>query len=115
MGPWFVYSPTGTVQRQTNPVLAAGLIAAGWKGFPTEAAADAYAHDQSTAHHVDDARHDIAAAPETVAGFLSKINDRGTWIRLAEGMVGLLLILVSVAKLAEGTAIGTAIKKVPFI
>jgi hypothetical protein len=43
------------------------------------------------------------------------LSSRGTWIRLAEGVIGGALILVAVAELGKGTAIGSAVKKVPFI
>lgn len=45
----------------------------------------------------------------------SVLSSRGTWVRLAEGVLGVALILVAVAELGKGTAVGNAVKKVPFI
>lgn len=53
------------------------------------------------------------------AQWLNKLGNlftsRGTWVRVAEGVLGLALVLVAVAELGKGTAIGNAVKKVPFI
>jgi len=43
------------------------------------------------------------------------LSSRGTWIRLAEGVLGIALLLVAVAELGKGTAVGNIVKKVPFI
>jgi hypothetical protein len=56
-----------------------------------------------------------AAAATTTLGWLKSLFTRANAIRLAEGVLGLALVLVAVAKLGEGTAIGSAAKKVPFI
>jgi hypothetical protein len=50
----------------------------------------------------------------TVA-FLNDLTKRQTLQRLAEGALGVALIIVGVAKLADGTAIGSTLKKVPFV
>ena len=57
----------------------------------------------------------IAAGATSTLGFLQNLFTRGNAIRLAEGVLGLVLILVAVAELGKGTAIGSAVKKVPFI
>jgi hypothetical protein len=51
----------------------------------------------------------------TPLGFVKGLFTRQNAIRLAEGVLGLALILVAVAKLGEGTAAGKAAKAVPFI
>lgn len=43
------------------------------------------------------------------------ISSRGFWVRVAEGVLGLALVLVAVAELGKGTAMGNTVKKVPFI
>jgi hypothetical protein len=48
------------------------------------------------------------SALDSVPKFLAFLGQRQTWIRIAEGTLGLLLILVSVAKLAEGSSVGKA-------
>lgn len=51
----------------------------------------------------------------TSLGFLQGLFTRANTIRLAEGILGVALILVAVAELGKGTAIGNAVKKVPFV
>src|SRR5271165_2252776 len=55
------------------------------------------------------------ATPGSLLGNLGIPTGRGIVLRLAEGALGVLLILVGVAKLAEGSPIASAIKKVPFL
>jgi len=55
-----------------------------------------------------------AAAPD-VASILKGLTARQLWVRVAEGVLGLALLLVAVAELGKGTAIGKAAKVVPFI
>jgi hypothetical protein len=43
------------------------------------------------------------------------LSSRGTWVRLAEGVLGIALVLVAVAELGKGTGVGNMVKKVPFI
>jgi hypothetical protein len=53
---------------------------------------------------------------ESALGKLAQaLGNRNTWLRVAEGVLGIALILVGVSKLAEGTPIASAIKKVPLI
>jgi hypothetical protein len=56
-----------------------------------------------------------AAAAQTTLGFIKSLFTRANAIRLAEGILGGLLILVAVAELGKGTPVGNAVKKVPFI
>jgi hypothetical protein len=51
----------------------------------------------------------------SVVKFLGMLTERGTLQRLAEGFLGILLIVVGVAKIAEGTPLGNTLKKVPFV
>lgn len=48
-------------------------------------------------------------------GFLKALFTRQNAIRLAEGILGVALILVAVAELGKGTPVGNLAKKVPFI
>ena len=57
----------------------------------------------------------VASKATTVLGFLQSLFTRANAIRLAEGILGGLLVLVAVAELAKGTPVGNAVKKVPFI
>jgi hypothetical protein len=56
-----------------------------------------------------------AQAAPSITSFLQGLTSRQLWIRLAEGVLGVALILVAVAELGKGTAIGKAAKAVPFI
>jgi hypothetical protein len=60
----------------------------------------------------------VAAPITSTLGFLNWIKNgftRHNAVRVAEGTLGLLLILVAVAELAKGTPAGNLAKKVPFI
>lgn len=56
-----------------------------------------------------------ASAGSSVAGILQGLTARELWVRVAEGVLGLALVLVAVAELGKGTGIGKAAKAVPFI
>jgi hypothetical protein len=55
-----------------------------------------------------------AVAPD-VGSILKGLTARELWVRVAEGVLGLALLLVAVAELGKGTGIGKAAKVVPFI
>lgn len=56
-----------------------------------------------------------AAAATTTLGWLQSVFTRANAVRLAEGVLGLALVLVAVGKLGSGTAAGNLAKKAPFI
>lgn len=56
-----------------------------------------------------------ASTATSTLGFLKDLFTRHNAVRLAEGILGVALILVAVAELGKGTAVGNAVKKVPFI
>jgi hypothetical protein len=89
-----VFPDTGTIQRQSNPVLATGLVVAGWVGFPTQAAAKSYASTKSPAHAID-------KAVSSTAGFLSELSSPNLWLRVAEVALGVVLIAVGLARLTH--------------
>ena len=45
-----------------------------------------------------------------INGFVSALTQRNTWMRIGEGVLGLLLIGIGVAALTKGTPIGAAIR-----
>ena len=47
--------------------------------------------------------------------FWDALSSGHTWMRIAEGVLGVALILVAVGELGKGTAVGNLVKKVPFI
>jgi hypothetical protein len=50
-----------------------------------------------------------------LTSFLSFLGNRSSWIRIAEGVIGTLLILAAVSSLAAGTPAGKLAAKVPLI
>jgi len=103
-GPWFVF-PTGTIQRQSNPVAAEALTKVGWIGFPTQADAKAYAD------LLHQAGHAVGGAVTSTTDFLSRLTDPNTWIRVAEVALGLVLIAVCIAKLTNAVPAATKVAK----
>jgi hypothetical protein len=97
-----------------NPQVSEQLIK--WLGpFATQAQAHtAAAPRQQSPNPVNDAVNALENA-KTPLDFFKDLFTRENAIRLAEGILGLTLILVAVAKLGEGTAVGKLAKKVPFI
>lgn len=45
----------------------------------------------------------------------ASLTSRALWVRVAEGVLGILLVAVAVAELGKGTAVGNLAKKVPFV
>jgi hypothetical protein len=99
LGPWFVQPETGTIQRQTNPVLAAGLAVL-WVGFSTEADAKAFASGNavSTAKNAAGAAESAATA---IPDFLSRLTSTNLWIRVLKVVAGLALFIVGLVQLTH--------------
>lgn len=105
-GPYFVFPLTGTIQRQSNPLLATGLITAGWLGFKTMQAAENYAHNHSVAHAGD-------VVGKVVTGDYNSVIS--TWlVRIGEIALGIVLLAVGVAQLTGlESKLGKLTKVVP--
>lgn len=101
-GPWFVF-PTGTIQRQSNPIAAEALTKVGWIGFPTKADAEAYV---SALHGLGKT---VTGAVTSTTDFLSRLTDPNTWVRVAEVVLGLVLIAVGIAKLTNAVPAATRV------
>lgn len=110
-GPWFVFLATGTVQRQSNPALAEALALSGWIGFANSADAYAVAHGTSAPALVGGAVDAVSGATTDVGDFLSRLTSPQTWIRVAEVVLGLLLIAVGIAKLTNAIPAATKVAK----
>lgn len=105
-GCYYVNVATATIQRQCNPLLATALAAAGFVGndgfpanptnaFPTFAAAKAYAGSAGTLPGAGAGIANSLTGPFTAIGnFFGMLTSRQTLIRVAEGMLGMLLILI---------------------
>jgi hypothetical protein len=120
------------VGKVSNALNKAALIATSWPStvyfFTSEAAAQNFANAHggsaqegplkpvvSAAQNALNASTSALAKAANPLEFLQALFTRANAIRLAEGVLGLMLILVSVAELGKGTAIGAAVKKAPFI
>lgn len=53
--------------------------------------------------------------PDFLGKLWGALTSSHTWIRLAEGVLGIALVLVAAGELGKGTVVGKAVKKVPFI
>ena len=97
-----------------NPQVSEQLVK--WKGpYATEAEAHtAAAPRQQSPNPANDLVNALQNAKSPL-DFAKGLFTRHNAIRLAEGILGLVLVLVAVAELGKGTAIGNAVKKVPFI
>jgi len=87
-GDWCVFAESGTIQRQSNPVLREALEVAGWACFNTQAEAKAFASSNPVGQ--------VKSGITSTTDFLNLLNQRQTWIRIAEGALGLGLILVAI-------------------
>lgn len=98
-----------------NPQVSEQLVK--WKGpFATEAqAAAAQAPRQQSPNPANDAVNaaqnatgGLGGALASIGDFFRRLTEGSTWLRIAEGLLGLGLIIVGLAKLASGTAAGRA-------
>jgi hypothetical protein len=109
-GPWFADALTGTIQRQSNPVLAEGLATAGWLGFATQAEAKAFIA-RSPATAVKKPIGAAVGAAESVGDFLAKLSQPNTWLRVLKVVVGLAMVIVGLVQLTHTEKLlGTAAK-----
>jgi hypothetical protein len=109
-GPFFVFLPTGTIQRQSNPAAAFALATGGWQGYPSMAAARAAIADNPVADPGGRFDQGAAKAGKAVTGGLNAIGDLAhrltevqTWIRVGEVIAGALLLYLGLRSLLEGT------------
>lgn len=100
-----------------KPIQDYGMSMIRWKGpFSTEAQARAAAAAKPSPNPIQGAENLAGLTPGQTGGslgFLTGLTNRALWIRIAEGGLGVALILVGVAKLAEGTQTAQLIRKVP--
>jgi hypothetical protein len=113
---YYVNIISHTIQRQSNPVLAASLKATGWDGPYTWAQAQTAIKEGGLAgapHAVAKAAGDATGVNQikSVTDFLSRLAEGNTWIRVAEVALGLMLIAVGVAKLTDAIPVATKIAK----
>lgn len=56
----------------------------------------------------------VASTAPDYLGFLKGLTSRELWVRIAEGVLGLALVLVAVAELSKGTPVGKIAKAATF-
>jgi hypothetical protein len=100
-GGYYILPETGTIQRQTNPLLAAGLKASGWAGpYPTMAAAHTAINSGLPQKIKSDAGS--LTGVNAIGSFFNKLGQRNTWLRAGEFVVGGLFVYVSVKAMFPG-------------
>jgi hypothetical protein len=99
-GDYYINVATGTVQRQTNPILAAGLIAAGFKGpYASIAAAKAAIGGKDAAGDITSAAQS-AAKDALGSGFhLVFGNTTGLLTRTLKIIFGGVLVIAGIMRL----------------
>jgi hypothetical protein len=112
-GCYYVNNATGTIQRQCNPILAAGLGQIGFVGennepagfgpaFPTFEAAKAFASSHITPGH---------AAGQTANNLFHGLDLESILLRVGEVLLGIVLIGVGIAKITGATnLVASAVK-----
>jgi hypothetical protein len=102
---YYVFTSTGTIQAQSDPVLALALKASGWIGPYTYAVAEQKIGQGTTVGQIaGSVTSDFAA----VNKFLGQLGDKAVWVRVAEVIIGLALIIVGLDKALAGTPGGSA-------
>lgn len=121
---YYVQPSTGAIQRQSTGYLADALRALGYQGPYTWAQAQTVlelgkkvagtgaAPISSTAGEAATGQTGSLPNPlAAVTDFLHRLTDSNTWLRVAEGILGLLLIAVGVAKLTNAVPVATTIAR----
>lgn len=116
-GPWFVFPQSGTIQRQSNPVLAIGLVTTGWVGYATQAGAECQAkinpsNPSNIGHTAASAAGAAAKGASDILG-VSGLNLGSLLLRVGEVVLGIVLIGVGVAHMTgTDNFVSSALKKV---
>src|ERR1700749_2683034 len=113
-GPWFVFRDTGTIQRQSNPLLATALANAGWVGFPTQALAENFAKkgaDATARTAADKGATTALGGINAIGDFFNRLTEANTWIRVGEVVAGVLLVYLGLKATMSGTAAGNVVKQ----
>lgn len=115
---WYL-SPGGNIWEATGAE-AFALRVAGWKGPMSHAEAEALlatvpaplrAVNKATTH----ALKGFTSPLEAITHIWDTLSSRNTLLRIAEGAIGILLILVGVAKLATDSPIARTVAKAGLI
>jgi hypothetical protein len=113
-GNWWYNTTSGVITQATGiqqiiNVDGPGLSLAG--PFPTQADAQAF-KTQFPPKGPAKAISGAVSATEGVSSFLGQLSNKNTWVRIAEVVLGLGLLIVGLSQLAKGTPVGNAATKV---
>lgn len=101
------------VWHVTNGIQATVLEGLGWRAFATKAEADAFARLNPLQKTGADASAAVqsAAGATGISGFLSRLTQASTWIRVGEVLLGLILIAVGLARLTSAVPVATRVAR----
>lgn len=135
---YFVQPTTGTIQRQSNPLAQIALEAAGFQGpmtwdqaqtvlvlgkrvsqqngpaTPTSTGgtiSQTGGAVKSTAQAAANAVSNPLAGLASIGDFFARLTQASTWLRLGEGILGIILIAVGVARMTHAVPVATKIAK----
>ena len=94
---------TGSIQRQSNPLVTAGLIAAGYDGPFTWTQAKAYASKGIAGRAKQDLPPNPLGGINAVGDFFHRMTEPQTWVRVGEVAVGGILLFAGIRALAHGS------------
>lgn len=111
---WWYDPESGTIFHGTP-----GEMHAPWIAFASQADAQAYAQKHpanlglgGVGKSIAGAVNNIGSFPTAVGGFFKALTEKGTWIRIAEGIVGASLLIIGISAVTKGTAAGQSVAKV---
>jgi len=101
---WLVNDVTGTIEHVTSGPEAVLLEGTGWKAFPTQAAARAYAGESAAERVAGDAASPVTAAGDAIASAspIAGLFQSSLWLRVAEVAMGLILVGIGLNALLKG-------------
>jgi len=110
-GDWWVFPETGTIQRQSNPLLRGALAASGWTGFSTQAEAKAFAAGNPASKIKQDVSSGLTGI-NAVGDFFHRITEPETWTRVGEVALGGILLYAGLRALTQGSGtVGSGARK----
>jgi hypothetical protein len=93
---YYVYTLTGSIQRQSNPILATALKAAGWAGpYTWNQAQQVLASGQTAKQAVTGAANDTG-----ISGLINFIKQGSIWERAGEVLVGVVILYIGLKAMA---------------
>lgn len=124
---WFYNRNSGEIKHASNYAEWLYMSSLGWMvRFKTKADAEKWAkanpptnknpfNPSNPTHPLNPGGGIVPEVPGSgvltdVSGFLSALTQRNTWLRVGEGILGLLLIGIGVAALTKNTPIGSALR-----